>query len=154
MFVKTPEACKRAENQASSGWTPSYFPISFDIGTIPTMEGLTWIVIRWVINAGALLLVSRVVEGIRVESFIVALAAALILGIVNAIIRPVLLILTLPINLITLGLFTFIINAALLLLVASVVEGFIIEGFASALIAALILWVVSLITSLFFHRDR
>lgn len=118
------------------------------------MEGLTWIVIRWVINAGALLLVSRVVEGIRVESFIVALAAALILGIVNAIIRPVLLILTLPINLITLGLFTFIINAALLLLVASVVEGFIIEGFASALIAALILWVVSLITSLFFHRDR
>jgi len=118
------------------------------------MGTIAWIIVRLLINAGALLLVSQYIEGIRVDNFTTALIAALILGIVNAIIRPILVILTLPINLFTLGLFTFIINAALLLLVARVVQGFSIEGFASALIAALILWIVSLITNLLFHSGK
>ena len=118
------------------------------------MNTLSWLIVRLLINTGALILVSRFIEGIRVDTFTTALIAALILGIVNAIIRPILVILTLPINLITLGLFTFAINAALLLLVANVVEGFVIDGFASALVAAVILWIVSLITNTFFHGGK
>lgn len=118
------------------------------------MGTIAWAIIRLTANAGALLLVSQYIEGIRVDNFITALIAALLLGIVNAIIRPILLILTLPINFLTLGLFTFVINAALLLLVANVVDGFVIEGFSSALIAALVLWIVSMITNILFHNGK
>lgn len=116
------------------------------------MGFLTWFFLRWGINAGALLLASRLIAGIVVESFTAALVASLILGIVNAIIRPILVVLTLPINLLTLGFFTFVINAALLLLIASVVNGFTIQGFASAFVAALFLWAVSLVTNTLLHR--
>jgi putative membrane protein len=117
------------------------------------MTLLGWILVRLLINAGALLLVSRFISGFEVANWQVALIAALLLGIVNAVIRPILAILTLPITILTLGLFSFVLTAAMLLLVASVVDGFAIRGFASALIGAVILWVVSVITNALLHSD-
>lgn len=110
------------------------------------MPGL---LIRWVINAFALWLTSRVVSGISVDSTLALFVAALVLGILNAIIRPVLLILTLPINLVTLGLFTLIINGAMLKLTAGLVSGMRVEGFWAAVGGALLLSVFSFLLNLF-----
>lgn len=102
---------------------------------------------RWLINAVALLLVANVVPGFGVDTFYTALIAALVLGLVNALIRPILLILTLPINVLSLGLFTFVINALMIWFVSSIVKGFTVEGFVPAFLAAIFLWVVSLATN-------
>ena len=92
--------------------------------------------LRWVINAAALILVAEIVPGFHVDSFYHALVAALIIGLLNAIIRPVLILLTLPVNVLTLGLFTFVINALLLLLTSSFVRGFEVSGFFPAVFGA------------------
>ena len=83
----------------------------------------------WLINAIALMAVAYLLPGIAVSSFIVALVAALVLGLVNAVIRPVLILLTLPATLLTLGLFIFVINGLLFWLVGSFVAGFTVNGF-------------------------
>ena len=88
--------------------------------------------VRWSINLLALVTATKIIDGIRIQSLEMGILAAGILGIVNAVIRPVVLILTLPINLLTLGLFTLVINAALLKLVSDVVPGFVIESFRAA----------------------
>jgi putative membrane protein len=105
------------------------------------------ILLRWIINAVALLAITQLLEGFTVSSFYIALIAALILGLINAIIRPVLLFFTLPINLMTLGLFTFVINAALLWFVSTFIQGFVITDFITALGAAIILWAVSIVSN-------
>ena len=105
---------------------------------------MNWLV-RLVINALALLGVSYLLDGVQVAGFESALIAALVLGIVNATLRPVLLFLTIPVNVMTLGLFTFVINASMLLLVSRLVGGFTVAGFGTALLAALLLSVVSAI---------
>jgi hypothetical protein len=69
------------------------------------------LLLRWIVNAGALLLVAYLYPGVHVQDFVTALVAALVLGLVNALIRPILVILTLPVTLLTLGLFLFVINA-------------------------------------------
>jgi putative membrane protein len=102
------------------------------------------ILIRWFINAGALILVSYLLTNVVVDSWWAALMAAAILGLVNIFIRPFLLIITLPINLLTVGLFTFVVNALMLLLVSSIVQGFQVIGFSTAVFAAIILWLISL----------
>ena len=102
---------------------------------------------RWLINAIALLIVANVVPGFHVGSFYTALIVALVLGLANAVVRPILLILTLPITIITLGLFTFVINALMILLVSTVVKGFTVEGFVPAFLAGLVLWVISMGTN-------
>jgi len=107
------------------------------------------ILIRWLVNAGGLLLISYGIEGIEVDGIPPALIAAAVLGIMNAVIRPILLILTLPINILTLGLFTFILNGAMLYLTAQVVRGFSVSGFWSAVLGALILSIISGVMSLF-----
>jgi putative membrane protein len=106
-----------------------------------------YILLRWFLNAVVLLLVAFLVPGFSVNSFYTALIVALILGIVNAIIKPILVILTLPINILTLGLFTFIINAVLILFVSTIVKGFTVDGFVPALFGGLILWAFSWLTS-------
>ena len=83
----------------------------------------------WLINAIALMAVAYLLPGITVSSFIVALVAALVLGLVNAVIRPVLILLTLPATLLTLGLFIFVINGLLFWLVGSFITGFTVNGF-------------------------
>lgn len=101
------------------------------------------VLIRWFVNALSLYIVSRIVTGIAVRDFTTALVAALIIGLINALIKPVLVLLTLPINILTLGLFTFIINAGLLLLAGRITPGFVVDGFWSALIGSILLSLVS-----------
>ena len=99
------------------------------------------------LNAIALLFVAYVVPGFGVESLYTALIAALVLGLVNALVRPLLFILTLPVTILTLGLFTFVLNALMILLVSTIVKGFSVDGFVPALFGALVLWGVSLLTN-------
>lgn len=105
------------------------------------------LLIRWVIYAVAIMLLTYVVPGISVRNFYSALIAALVLGLVNAIIRPLLILLTLPVNILTLGLFTLVINALMLWLVSSIVKGFDVKNFVAAFLGALILWVVGWLTN-------
>lgn len=100
-------------------------------------------VFRWLVNALALLAAAALLKGVRVETALAGLVAAALLGIVNVSIRPVLLLATLPISLLTLGLFTFIINALMLMLVAWLVPGFDIDGFWWSVAAALVLSLVN-----------
>jgi|SRR3989344_612978 len=106
------------------------------------------ILINWTVSALAILTASYLLPGVHVASFVAALAAAVVLGIINAIIKPVLLILTLPINILTLGLFTFVINVLVILLAANLVPGFSVDSFWWALIFSIVL---SIINS-FLHR--
>jgi putative membrane protein len=102
---------------------------------------------RWLVNAAALLLVAYLDPGVHVEGFTTALVAALLLGLVNALIRPLLVILTLPVTILTLGLFLFVINALLFWLVAEVVRGFTVGGFGAALLGSILYSVITLVTS-------
>ncbi len=114
------------------------------------MNGL---LVRWLVNALALFLTAQLLgPAFRVTGFGAALVAAAVLGIVNAVIRPVLLILTLPLNIVTLGLFTFVINAVMLLLVSHVIVGFQVQGFGTALLGSVILSFISMILSALVRR--
>lgn len=113
------------------------------------------VIIRWAINAGGLLLVSYLFDGIEVRGLGWAFVAALFLGIMNALIRPVIFLLTLPITIVTLGLFTLVINAFMLWLTGWLLSGFAVHGFWTAVGGALILGGVSLATnSLMNERGR
>ncbi len=101
----------------------------------------------WLINALSLLAVAYLMPSVRVEGVYAALVAALLLAVVNTLIRPVLLLVTLPINILTLGLFTFVINALLFWFVASFVEGFAVGGFWSAFWGALAYSLISTLAS-------
>lgn len=112
------------------------------------------IILRWFINALALILITYVVPGFSVGSFWTALIAALFLGIVNAVVRPILLILTLPINILTLGLFTLVINALMFWFVASFVKGFDILGFWPAFWAALFYWIITWFSNVLIEEEK
>lgn len=105
---------------------------------------MLFMIIRWLLYAGALLFVGWAVPGISLAGYATALWAALAIGLVNIFIKPLLLILTLPINLLTLGLFTFIINALMFLLVAKLVPGFTVTGFMAALLGSILLAILSM----------
>ena len=92
----------------------------------------------WVLNAMALIAVANFVPGIDVEGFFAALVAAFVLGLVNALIRPLLLLLTLPVTMVTLGLFIFVINGLLFWLVGSVLRDFIVDSFWHGILGALL----------------
>ncbi len=110
------------------------------------MRGL---LIRWLILTAAIMFASYIIEGIQVKSFFSALFAAAVLGILNAFFRPILIVLTLPINIMSLGLFTFIINAMLLKIASGVILGFAVYGFWPAVFGSLLISVVSWILSSF-----
>jgi putative membrane protein len=99
--------------------------------------------IRWLIQTVAILAAGHLINGIRVEGIFSAFGAAAILGILNAFFRPVLLLLTLPLTLLTLGLFTFVINGLMLMMASGVIPGFKIVGFWSAVGGALVISLVS-----------
>ena len=107
--------------------------------------------IRLCLNALALLIVSTVIPGIEVRGVLPALSAAFFLGLVNAVVRPIILILTLPLTILTLGLFIPVINAFLLKLVSLMIQGFEVHGFWSAVFGALLLSLVSGLLSLFIN---
>jgi putative membrane protein len=104
--------------------------------------------IRWLILTGAILTASYLMDGIQISGFFPAFFAAAILGFLNAFLRPIVFILTLPLNIATLGLFTFVINAVLLKMVTGVVPGFEVHGFWTAVFGSLLISLVSwLLTS-------
>ncbi|MBU2499387.1 MAG: phage holin family protein [Proteobacteria bacterium] len=110
------------------------------------------IFIRWLILTAAILLASYLIEGIQVRDYLSATLAAAILGILNAFFRPILIILTLPINILSLGLFTFVINAMLLKMASSLIPGFEVHGFWSALFGSLLISIVSWLLSSFINE--
>ena len=101
----------------------------------------------WVINAVALLAVAYLIPSIHVASFWAALIAALVLGLVNTLVRPVLVILTLPVTLLTLGVFILVINALLFWFVGSILQGFQVASFGSAFFGALLYSLISFLLS-------
>lgn len=108
---------------------------------------MTRLLLSWLINAIALLALPYLLSSIRIESFYTALIVALVLGLVNAVIRPVLVLLTLPVTILTLGLFILVINGLLFWFVASFIEGFHVTGFWSAFFGALVYSIISWVLS-------
>jgi putative membrane protein len=96
------------------------------------------IVLRWLLLAAALLLVANLYPGVQVASFTSAMIAALVLGLLNTLLRPILVLLTLPVTVLTLGLFLFVINALMFYFAASMLDGFQVTGFVAALIGSLL----------------
>ena len=111
------------------------------------------ILIRWIINAGILLLIGQYMPGIELTGWYSALVAIFILGFINALIKPLFVLLTLPVNLLTLGLFTFVINALLFWFASSIVEGFVVEGFGAAFLGALVVTVAGWAVNIIFKKD-
>src|SRR6266478_2052424 len=111
--------------------------------TLETAGSYMGFLLRVLVNILAIVLAASVVPGIRLDGVLPAVAAGLLLGVVNAVVRPVLLILTLPITLVTLGLFLFVLNGVCLWLVSLMVKGFHVAGFWPAVVGALCVSVVS-----------
>ncbi len=102
------------------------------------------LILNWILSACALLAVAHLYAGVTVTSFTSALIAAAVLGLLNAVVRPILVLLTLPVTVITLGLFLFVINALMFWVAASLLTGFEVSGFVAALIGSLIYSVLQL----------
>ena len=96
------------------------------------------LIVRWLLHAAALLLVTYLYPGVALTGFSAALIAALVLGLLNTLLRPLLVLLTLPVTILTLGLFLFVINALLFYFAASILSGFAVAGFGAALIGSLL----------------
>ena len=114
---------------------------------------MTGLFIRWLILTAAIIFASYIMDGIHVSGFFSAFFAAAILGILNAFFRPILIILTLPINILSLGLFTFVINALLLKMASGLISGFDVHGFWSAVFGSLIISLVSWLLSSFINEQ-
>jgi len=110
------------------------------------MHGL---LMRWILLTLAILIAAYVIEGIEVTGFLSAFFAAAVLGILNAFFRPILILLTLPINILSMGLFTFVINAFLLMMASGVISGFMVHGFWSAVFGSLVISLVNWFLSSF-----
>ena len=111
------------------------------------------LLLSWVLNAVALMVVAYLLPGVLVDGFLSALWAALILGLVNTVVKPVLLILTLPLTVLTLGLFYFILNGLMFYWVGSILDGFQVNGFWWAVLAALLYsLLVTLLSSILFQQ--
>jgi len=108
------------------------------------------VLLKWLIAIIAILITAYLLPGVIISGFWAALWVALFLGVINVILKPILIILTLPINILTLGLFTFVINALMIILASSVIKGFEVKGFWVAMLFSIVLSVISyLLNSLF-----
>ena len=103
------------------------------------------VLVKWLLSASALLFVAYLYSGVEVRSFGAAMIAALVIGLFNIVLRPVLVLLTLPVTVVTLGLFLFVINALMFWAAASVLDGFQVRGFIAALIGSLIYSVIGIV---------
>ncbi|CAB1061218.1 putative membrane protein [Olavius sp. associated proteobacterium Delta 1] len=110
------------------------------------------IFIRWLTLTGAIILTSYLLDGIQVSGFVSAFFAAAMLGILNALFRPILILLTLPINILTLGFFTFVINALMLKTASGVITGFDVDGFWYAIFGSLIISAISWLLNSFINE--
>ena len=105
------------------------------------------LILTWLLAACALLVVAYLYPGVQVQSFTSALIAAAVIGLLNAVVRPILVVLTLPVTIVTLGLFLFVINALMFWAAASVLDGFRVNGFLAALLGSLIYSVLMLVVN-------
>jgi putative membrane protein len=99
--------------------------------------------VHWLVRAVAIIITAYLLPGVRLSGFFAALVTAIVLGLVNTFIKPLLLILTLPLNILTLGLLTFVINALLIMLTSSIVPGFTVSSFWWALLFSLVLSIIN-----------
>ncbi len=103
------------------------------------------ILLNWLVTTLAVLIAAYLLPGVAVKNFVAGLLTALVLGLINAILRPVLVVLTLPLTVVTLGLFIFVINALLVLLTSAIVPGFEVRSFGWALLFSLLFSIVSFV---------
>jgi putative membrane protein len=103
------------------------------------------LIAKWLLSAAALLAVAYLYSGVEIKSYSAALIAALVIGLFNTILRPILVVLTLPVTVLTLGLFLFIINALMFWSASGILDGFYVQGFAAALIGSLIYSVLGIV---------
>ncbi len=113
---------------------------------------MSGILIRWLTTTGAILLTAYLLSGIHVDGFLSAFLAAAMLGILNALFRPIALLITLPINVLTLGLFTFVINALMLKMASGLISGFDVHGFGSAIVGSLMVSIISWLLNSFIDK--
>jgi putative membrane protein len=103
------------------------------------------LIAKWLLSATALLAVAYLYSGVQIQSYSSALIAALVIGLLNSVLRPILVVLTFPVTVVTLGLFLFVINALMFWAAASLLGGFNVSGFAAALVGSLIYSVLSIV---------
>ena len=115
---------------------------------------MTRLVLRWVLNSFALYFVMNIIPGIRIDHFQDLLVATLVIGLLNAFLRPVIILLTLPVTMLTLGLFTLVINGLMFYLAAHLVSGFHITSFGAAFLAALFFSLFSFILNMIFGTKK
>lgn len=111
---------------------------------------MTRFILKWVLNCFALFFVMKLLPGIRIEHFQNLLMATLVIGLLNTFVRPVIMLLTLPVTVLTLGLFTLVVNGFMFYLAAHLVSGFHVAGFGAALVAALLYSLFSFVLNLLF----
>ncbi|MFH1427919.1 MAG: phage holin family protein [Patescibacteria group bacterium] len=112
------------------------------------------IIIRWLAMALAIMITSYLIPGVILAGFWTALWLALLFGILNVILKPLLILITLPINILTLGLFSFVINALMILLASSMIKGFEVSGFLIALLFSIVLSIVSYTLNNLFSKNN
>ena len=103
------------------------------------------LVINLLINGFAVFVADYFLSGVKVDSFLTAVLVSIGLGIVNTFIKPIVLLMTLPFNIVTLGLFTFVINGLMVILVSTFIPGFVVENFGWAMLFSVVLWVVNFV---------
>ena len=112
---------------------------------------MTRLLLKWVLNSFALFFVMRLIPGIQIDRFGDLLVGALVIGLLNAFLRPIVILLTLPVTVVTLGLFTLVINGFMFYLAAHLVAGFHVAGFTTALVAALLFSLISFVLNMLFR---
>lgn len=115
---------------------------------------MTRFVLRWVLNSFALFFVMKLVPGIEIDSFSGLLAGTLVLGLLNTFLRPLIILLTLPVTMLTLGLFTLVVNGFIFYLAAHMVHGFRVTGFGTAFVAALLFSLFSFLLAMLFQVQK
>jgi len=112
---------------------------------------MTRLLLTWVLNAFALFFVMKLVPGIQIDRFGDLLVAALVIGLLTAFLRPLVILLTLPVTILTLGLFTLVINGVMFYLASQLVSGFHVSGFGAAFLAALLFSLFSFVLNMLFR---
>lgn len=115
---------------------------------------MTRLVLKWALNSFALFFVMKLISGIQIDRFQDLLLAALVIGLLNTFLRPIIILLTLPVTVMTLGLFTLVINGVIFYMAAHLVTGFHVAGFGSAFVAALLFSLFSFVLSIFFGTEK
>lgn len=115
---------------------------------------MTRLCLKWALNSFALFFVMKLVPGIRIDRFQDLLVAALVIGLLNTFLRPIVTLLTLPVTVLTLGLFTLVINGLMFFLAAHLVTGFHVSGFSTAFVAALLFSLISFVLNLLFRTGK